>query len=300
VLLALEDGTPLRGDFVLGSIQRFDLTPIPGTLELRYRADSRVTGQLQPGSIVRAGSSKERYRIVRQDMATASAPQHGGESVEVVEAVAIPESFAGMALPLARAVVKYGKTLGEIYRACGATARVLADIPVASFGCYIGAYPSPAIAAALQQEGAAVVWSDGRGVSFKRLAELFSAEPVDRITDDSASLVRSPFLERHEIPWGFTVGSDGGAIFGRRDGAGRQPAYLPRATERQVVNLSSCLVVRRRVIGAYAGHIRAGDVVEVGGVKHVVVTAAHAATSGADGGASNQTTSLWLAQHHKG
>lgn len=294
--IALADGTPLRGDYVLRAVQRFDLTAIPTTLELTIRADASLGGRIGYDTLLLAGSSGDRYRVVKMRKTTTQLVQ-GGDPVpaEARELIALPESLIALARPQLRAVVKERKSLGEIYRTCGATARITSDIETTRFTCLIGHVATPMIAMVLQEEAAAPVWSNRSTLAFVRLADLFAGEPVERMAVDSTQAIESPFLEGQEIPWAWSTAPDGSPIIGRLDGS-RPSLYLPRTTERVLNNMTKCLVTRRRVLaGQFAGHIRAGDGIDVAGVRHVVVTAAHAWENGGDGGA-NQTTSLWLGQ----
>ena len=295
MLVALEDGTPLRGDFVLRAVQRFDLTPIPSTLEVVLRSDDTLAGRIAYGTLLLAGSSQDRYRIVKLRRATSEWTQGRDAPAQVIEATAILDGFAALAWPLQRAVVKESKSLGEVYRACGAAARITADIPAGRFTCLAGQFPTPGIAQLLQEEAAAAVWSAAGALSFIRLPDLFTGLPVDRIAADTTRVVDSPFLERQEIPWALSTAPDGAAVLGNRSEA-RGFVYLPRTGARVLNNMTRCLVVRRTLVSGFAGHIRAGDGFDVAGIRHVVATVAHSWESAVGGGSADQVTRLWLAQ----
>lgn len=293
--IALEDKTLLRGDFVLRAVQRFDLTPIPSTLELRLRADSTLAGRVADGSLILAGTSLDRYRIVKLRRAPTELVQGAGSAVEALEATAILEGFAALALPASRAVVKEGKTMGEVYRSCGATARVAADVPGWRFTCMAGDFPTVGIARLMQEEAVAPVWSARGALSFVRLPDLFGGRPAEALARDTTLSVESGFLEQHEVPWGMSTSPSGAALLGRRDVA-RGFVFLPGAPARVLDNVTRCLVVRRTLSGTFAGHLRAGDGVDVAGVRHVITTVAHTWDTGASGGGADQSSRLWLAQ----
>lgn len=295
MLVALEDGTALRGDFILRAVQRFDLTPIPSTLEVTLRADDTLGSRVSEGSLLVAGSSSDRYRVLKIQRAPSEWVQGGSRPADVLEVSAVLDGFSALAWPLARAVVKEGKSLSEVYRSCGAAARIAADIPAGRFTCFAGQFPTGAIAQLLQEEAAAPVWSAKGALSFARLTDLFTGAPVDRMAADNTRIVQSAFLERHQIPWAMSTDPAGAAVLGRRDLA-RPFVYLPRTPARVLNNMTRCLAVRRTMVGGFAGHIRAGDGIDVAGTRHVVVTAAHSWESGAGGGSSNQVTRLWLGQ----
>ena len=297
--VALEDQTPLRGDFVLRAVQRFDLTPITSTLELMVRADDSLAGRIAVGTVLLAGSSLDRYRVAKIRKATSDWVQNSSGPAEVLDITAIIDGLYGLALPLARAVVKEGKSFGEVYRSCGATARVTADIPVGRFSCMVGDFPTPGIADALQEEACVPVWKPGASIAFTRLADLFTGLPVVAIERDSTIALDSSFLEQHEIPRAISTAPDGFMVQGRND-IPRGFVYLPRTSARVLDNMTRCLVVRRVLPGQFNGGIRAGDGIDVAGVRHVVSTVAHTWENGAaTASGGDQSTRAWLAQLHK-
>ena len=293
--LALEDKTPLRGDFVLRAIQRFDLTPIPSTLELLLRADSTLRERVADGSVLLAGTSMDRYRIVQLRRAPTEYVQGEGGAVQALEVTAVLEPFAALAWPMQRAVIKDSTTLGEVYRSCGARARIASDVPVQRFACFAGQFPTEGIAQLLHEEAVVPVWSAAAALSFVRLADLFTGRAVDGLAADTTRAVQSQFRERHEVPWALSVDAAGQVLLGRRDTA-RPAVFLPRTTPRVLDNMTRCLVVRRTFVGTYAGHLRAGDGFDVAGVRHVIATVAHTWASGGSGVQAEQTSRLWLAQ----
>jgi hypothetical protein len=293
MLVTLEDGRPLRGDLVLSVTQRLDLTPIPSTVEAVLRTDSRVTGQLRDGSILKVGPGLAKYRVVKPRRTMASLPQYGGEPVEVVELTAIPEAFMGLAIPAPRAVVKVGRSLGEIYRSCGMTGRVVADVSVHRFTCFVGDIPSEHLARVLQEEATVPVWRMDGALAFMRYGELFERPAALAVEEVATAAVESPWLQRHLLPAAYSLGPSGGPVFGRR-AESRGAVFLPRVPARVLDNMGRCLVTRRTLQGALAAQIRAGDRVDVGGVPHAVVTAAHKSENGG-GGAPDQVSKLWLA-----
>jgi hypothetical protein len=295
MILAFEDQSVIRGDFVLRAVQRFDLTPIPSTLEVTLRADSTVSARVGYGAVLIAGSSQDRYSIVKRRKATSEWPRSEDGPAEVVEITAVLESLVKLCKPLSRAVIREGSSLADIYRACGAMARVSADVPVPLFACLAGDYPTPGIGQVLQEEGAVVVWKANRSLAFTRLADLFKGDPILNLAVDTSIQVDSPFLEGHEIPGAVSTAKDGSIIRGRSDEV-RGFVYLPRSSPRVLDNMTRCLVVRRILPGNFDGTIRAGDGVDIAGKRHVVVTAAHTWDTGSSGGGAEQTSRLWLGQ----
>lgn len=288
MFIAREDGTPLRGDTVLRAVQRLDLTPIPSTLEVYLRADSSF--RVAEGDILLGGAAQDRYRVIFVRANPAPMSQDGDE-VEALQAIAVLDHFHRLSYCAERAVIKERRSMGEIYRACGATAPVREDVATLRFVNFAGEVPALAIAPLLQEEAVAPVWVQGC-LSFKRYADLFKQRPVDRLATDSTQAVQSGFLERQEVPRGYSTDAAGQIVHGNREKA-RGAIFMPRTPERILRNLTRALVLDKTLPGQFAGHINAGDVIDVAGQLRVVVTAAHCVENGER---SNQTTRLWLAR----
>jgi hypothetical protein len=298
VQIILDGGQPLRGDFVVRAVQRFDLTPIPAVLELIVRADESAAGRFNPGALIQAGSTLDRYRVIKVRKAATEQNQRAEGAADAREIIAVLEPFLAVSKPLPRAVFKEGASAGECLRACGYTGRVGADITLARFGVVAGDFPTPAIAQAMQEEAAACVWRSTGLLDFVRLPDLFQGRPVDSTVADSTVAVESDFLEQHLIPWALSVSPSGAIVRGRSDPP-RAFVFLPRTGQRVLNNMTQALVVRRTLVSSFAGHIRAGDGIDIAGARHVVVTAAHVWESGNDGQTPTQATRLWLAQLHR-
>lgn len=296
--VVFEGNQQLRGDFVVRAVQRFDLTPVPSTLELVVRADETAGGRFEAGALIMAGSSLDRYRIVKVRKAPTEQAQRAEGPAQAREIIAILEPFLPLSKPLPRAVFKEGASAGECIRACGYTGRVGADIPLARFGVVAGGFPTPAIAQAMQEEASACVWRAAGLLDLVRLPDLFAGRPVDSLAADTTLAVESEFLEQHHIPWAISLDQSGAVIKGRSDPP-RGFVFLPHTGQRVLNNMTTALVVRRTLPGAYAGHIRAGDGIDIAGVRHVVVTAVHVWEQGGDGTSNTQATRLWLAQLHR-
>lgn len=297
MIIALDDGTPIRGDFVLSATQRFDCTPIPGTLELVIRSDAVALAQVRDGAVLLAGSSQDRYSIVKVMRSPGGLPQHHNQPVDVLQITAVLEAFRALALPLERAVIRYGASLGDVYRTAGATCRIDGDIPVPVFACHAGDFATPHIARVLQEEAATAFWTKRGALRIVRYADAMKEDPAAEIPDGWTQRTDSAFLERHEIPRAYSVAPDGSIVEGRI-GAARGAVFLPRTDARVLDNMTRALVIRRTADGGFAGQLRAGQTVDVAGVRHLIVTAAHQSNNGG-GGSTTQTSRLWLATVHR-
>jgi hypothetical protein len=294
VFVALDDGRALSGDQVLKVEQRFDLTAVPSTLELTVAAGNALSGRVVEGATLLAGSGPDKYVVLKVKKAFTPNAQSAGSPREVVQVIATLDAFTGLARPLPRCVVKEGRSLGEVYRSCGARARIGADIPTVKFTCFAGDFPTLGIAQLLQEEGAAPVWRDG-GLSFYRYIDLFSQKPKYSVSEDMTRVLQSAFLEGHEVPRAISTDTAGAVNVGPGN-LQRPVMYLPRMPARVLANFSRYIAVRRELSMGFEGGIRAGDVINVGEKPFVVVTVAHLWETGSGGEASSQITRMWLGE----
>jgi len=293
VILFLADGKQIRGDLIVSAVLRYDLAPIPVTLEAQIRVgEDDMERRLAEGQVITAGTG-DAFRIVKSTLVAGRAVQ-GERQMAAIRITALLDACHTAAFVRGRAIIKEGATLAAIYRAAGATLKAVdADFPVPRFCCPVGQTPTFHIARVLQEEGGAVRWRGGR-LQFVRLPDLFRQRPVLDLPDNGSDDVESGFLERHEVPWFFSLNDSGGAVFGNRDKP-RSVAYAPFKDVQRLRNMTRCLVRRKVSAIALAGGVVAGDLVNfVGADPLCVITAAHVFETGTDGGGANQYSRLWL------
>ena len=116
------------------------------------------------------------------------------------------------------------------------------------------------------------------------------------LPDNASDDVESGFLERHEVPWFYSIDPSGVIVFGNRNKQ-RQATFVPRMNVQRLRNLTRCLVKRKTVRINFNASIGAGDLINfVGGNPLCVLTAAHVYETGTDdGGGDNTYTRLWCA-----
>lgn len=296
MLLYLADGKQIRGDLIASATLRSDLSPIPMTLEADIRTgDESIEAQLAQDQLITTGAG-DAFRIVKSSKVQTTDVQ-GERMVAVMRVTALLDACHGIAFVRSRAVIREQAQLSAIYRAAGATLRAIdADFPVARFYCPVGHTPTFQIARVLQEEGGVVRWKDGR-LAFLRLPDLFKQQAVATLPHSAADDLESGFLERHEVPWCFSLDEEAGFVFGNRDKA-RTVRYAPFQNEQRLRNMSRCLIRRKMVKVPLNMTAGAGDRVDFAdGTSLAVITAAHV-WEGADanGGPGQNYTRLWLGE----
>lgn len=263
----------LPGDLVLRWVARSDLAPVPRTVEMALRLKDDIEAHFAVGKVFYTGREMLPYEVVKSHRKMANGVQ-GGDSLGVLEVTALLHSCARVSYRADHAVISRSARLGDVYRACGATARIADDFIVRSFACLAGDVPSVWLAVAMQEEGSCLVMRDGQ-LKITRLQDLFRQTPVDEIdATDTTDKIDSEFLERHEIPAFFSLDAAGGIVAGDFR-VTRQRMFMPRSDERVLNNATRVLVTRRVVPSVLAEQINAGDLLRVNGANYAVITAAH-------------------------
>lgn len=296
MILFLSNGRQIRGDLIDQAILRSDLSPIPVTLEADIRAgDDDFEARLQEGQLLKTVSGDEFY-IIKSER-TASRASLGDKELAGFRITALLNCCLSVAYVRSRAIIKENATLSAIYRAAGASVpSIQSDFPVPRFYCPIGQTPTFHIARVLQEEGGVVRWKNSK-LQFIRLQGILDGKVVRTLPETAALDVNTGFLERHEVPWFFSLDEAGGVVFGNRDKP-RSVQFSPFKNVQRLRNMTRCLIHRKTAKILYDINICAGDVIAfTGGTKYAVITAAHVFKSGStDGGATEAFTRLWLGE----
>lgn len=293
MILLQDTGDQIRGDLIITAALRYDLAPVPVTLEADFRADDSLMENLKEGRTLTTGHG-DRLRIIY------SRPVLGGtvrdEKLDsAIRIVAFLEECAPASFVRERAIIQSRKTLHAIYRACGCPLQsVSADFAVPRFVCLTGDTPTMHIARALQEAGGVVAWRDGK-LHFVRVPDLFKQQPVKQLPNSASDDVQSGFLERHEVPFFFTVDPTGAIKTGDRSKA-RSAHFAPHQNAAALHNMTHVLVRKKICKINFDASVRAGDLIDfAGGDKLTVLTACHFFASGTDrGGAQQQYSKLWM------
>jgi len=294
MILYTEDGRQIQGDMIRSAVIRSDASPVPVTLEAEIRFDEDLKRKIVEGKTISLANGDELSIVYVGNVSNRMA--QGRREMGAQKVIALINSCKLMAYVRERALIAENATLFGLYRAAGCSLKAVeSDFSVSRFVCPVGGVPSFHVARILQEEGGIVRWKNGR-LQFRRIADLFRQEPAETLADNAYEEVESEFLERHELPWFFSLNAAGEFVFGDRTKA-RSVGYSPFKTPLQLRNMSSALV-HRRVIKTGPTYSRsAGDMIRIVGYGDLaVVTAVHVFESGTDGSGSNQYSRLWLAE----
>lgn len=292
LVLAGPNQQAIPGDILLRAVLRSDLAPVPQSLEVVVRDDPDFRSYWAEGQKLLAGRDQSSFTVVKRGIDENSGLIQGPRRLGSINVIALMTSCAPIAQRMQRAVVREQASLGEIYRACGASAAINSDFTVPRFTCLVGEVPSYPVAIALQEE-AGVLSCRANKIYFRRLADMAAQKAVATLPEAANAGAHSQFLERHEIPFAYSTNDAGQIVLGRRESP-RAAVYWPRTDQRVLNNLSVALVRRRVMQAEFSPDILAGDTIQVGNTPLIVMTVAHVwDTEGKD---QTQYSKFWLGQ----
>lgn len=292
ILLAEKDNEEIRGDLIPFIVKRVDLTPIPSTLEFLVRVNEQIEPFIQQGKIIALASPEVKYRIIYTRKQGDGLSAQGNPNFTLTKVIAILEGCYQLSFLTEKAIIKENTSLGELFRAAGATMSVEADIAVDKYSCLIGEYPSYSLMRAMGRSASTIVWNGENAVKFQRVRDLFEQKPVEILHQDSTQHFQSGFIERHETPSYYSNLSDG-KINQSSATKGRRADFEMFADQQTLNNLSTYLVHQKVWTTRLTPNILAGDVIEIEEEPFVVITATHALAK-AGSGSGSQLSRFWL------
>ena len=211
-----------------------------------------------------------------------------------IQVSAYHDKTATIGFRRARAIIKEQTSLAQIYAAAGARIAVEDDISIERFACFVGQVPSFSIARLIQEEGGAIHWT-GRAMRFVRLSELAKQKPLCTVGLEAVASIESGFLERHQVPWFYSLNDAGAFVSGNTQRA-RAALYSPRKNVQVLRNMTRCLIHRHTLTSIYQPDFNAGQSIAVGSTNCPIITAAHVIETGTDGSPTNTYSKFWLGE----
>lgn len=290
--IVFDDTYVIRGDGLIESILRFDMTPMPSTVEFTVRSDNAYKDYLVDGGVFTLAEGGWQYRIVKVKRNVGFSGIQGNKQLSGVHAVAFLDTCKEVTYLSSRAVIMNSTSFGDVYRSLGCKVNIGKDLPLNDFACFAGRFASEQIAKQLHQEGAGM-WFDGNRLNFQKCREMLQRDPVMQIPYDHCEHEESGFKLRHQVPTSYTTGQEGNIKSGQREKKLNGTAYAARESQSQVNNKQEFFIRRRIATTHYNNGLQAGQVVQVEDKPHVILTAVHTFTN-SGGSTMKPCTRLWL------
>lgn len=296
MIIQLENGAYIAGSSIFSGIIRNALVPIPYTFEATIRIDESIAPFLQEGKELLVGPYRTPVTInyVRDSISTI----YQSGMVQLRHIIALHSNTIAISHVAEKAVILEKTNLSKIYKACGAKAVVEKDFVVSKFYLFVGKCPSYQIQQICHEHGGVVrLLPTSNTIEFARIYDLFNQEPKmgigDKILSDKTQ--RSEFLERHEVPSYVSCADDGSIVKGNFDKK-RNVVFVPEKSQAELNAMTDVLCNAKELPSRYAPDINSGDIIQMGGTKFVIITAAHSfrQAAGAEGAGEESCSVFWL------
>jgi len=273
---------------------RSDLAPIPETLEAEIRIDDELKQHLVQGKVILVSGNETPHRIIKVESINNNFPQ-SDRLHAYIRITSLMDSVHALSFvrKTGAAVIKNNASLGDCYRACGATNGNIKNAPsIPRFSVLAGDAPTFQVAKVIQEAGGGIRAKDGK-LEFMRLKDMIAQKPAFELSD-SGSAIDSGFLERHEVPVFYSLDPSGNLIYGNQEKA-RSARFAPNKTLGELRQMSMCLVKRKTAVTGLNMQLAAGDTVRLAdGSVLAIITVAHVFGSGTDNSGVAQYSRLWL------
>lgn len=293
MFIALEDGSLVPASDMVSATMRTDMIPVPVSLELVAQRTAKLEADLAAGKRLMLGTEAIPMVIVKSQVVKTQIIRDA-DTLGAIAVVAVLAGCESLIKPTPNAVILSGTSLAAAYRACGGRAPFGTDIPLPEFVCLKGGLPTAEIARRLQEEGAAIRYRGGKlhGV---RLPDLFSGQPVATFDQSAVQWEDNDAVLNRQVVSVVSLAVDGVTVYGDPSGV-RPVVYRGGLDSRRAKNMERVLVTRGRMLRPSNDRLQAGELIQVGDRRMVVLTAAHRIDTGALGGSSAMATKVWLAE----
>lgn len=283
-------GVMLSGSELVEATLRYDLIPVPVSLELKL-AGNENTKSLQIGDTLLILEQQTALTVIKKQVQDTDMMQ-GDNVISIVLLMAVLSGCEKLIAPTNKAILLNSTSFASAYRACGVDTAFGKDVPLTAFDCFFGKVPTFEIARRACEEACVIAYKDNH-LNAIRLKELINQEPILKL--DPMSIQYNQSLDNTLLPHFITVNSDGTTV--EESLAGNKSAnFYPNMDTRRLKNLRTVLVQKATVLRNLSPQFTAADVFLVGDEKYIILTAVHYLATGAMGEQSAMYSKFWLSQ----
>lgn len=279
---------------LISATLRFDLVPVPVTLEFTVQSTPELEKGLKEGAELFVGDVVTTLTLIKVQPPKTQLIKEG-RRVGGIACVAILSGCKRLIEASSKAVILKQTSLNSVLRACGANTSLGDDLPLPTFVCLKGSTPSIRFALYLQQEAAVIAYRKDKVSGFK-IDDLLNQEPIEKLDPSAVTWINSAALEKQKKSSYVSIDVDGTTPIGDDTTVnGRSVIQRTGLDARQLKNMEKVLIHRGTVLRPLEMKWRAGDVFSVMDKKYLILTVAHHVETGALGGASATASKIWLA-----
>lgn len=291
-IIVEKTGIALTGDELLSATVRYDLVPVPVTLEFKMLG-SETAKSLDIGDGLMILDNETPLTIIKKQVEETDLMQ-GERLLSIVSFVAVLTSCENLIQASNRAILLDATSMASAYRACGVNIAFNKDVPLVEFEVFFGKTPSFEIARRCCEEACVICYKNNR-LNAVRLSELALAEPKAQINPNMVQYHNNDALQEVLNTQYISINADGSTIEDSLHGA-KTTNFYPNMDTRRLKNLRTVLVLKATLMRHLSPQFVAGDTFAINGENYVILTAAHHFATGALGGEPSAFSKFWLSQ----
>ncbi|WP_417212045.1 hypothetical protein [Acinetobacter venetianus] len=291
-ILIENSGYIIPHNVLLDSVWRYDLIPVPLTLEFKIRVNDD-TKSLQEGDVILITDDEIPLTIVKKHKTDPDITQDGN-FIEIASFTAFLSGCEKLIEPAKQAALLDSPNMSDAYRACGVKIPFGSDIPLLQFHAFFGKTPSYEVAKRCCEEAAVVLYKNKK-LHVKRLNDLKTQNSILDVNGRSVEWESNPQLEKNIVKNYITVNEDGTTIEESLSGT-QSASFYAGMDSRRLKNLRTVLIRKGSFMRQLSPQIVAGDVISVDQVPYIILTAAHRYQPGTGSGAGVMASRFWIAQ----
>lgn len=284
-------------DKLISATLRTDLIPIPLLLEFSVMLDDELEKYIVNGGVLLVGGDLHRVTIIKVAYLRQQIVKDD-KLLKAAACVAVLSGCESLMNPTTKAIILESCSMATVYRASGCKVSFGTDIPLIEFIALYGAFPTHEIAKSCLEE-AAVICYQNKKLNAYRLRELFNTTPRLLFDASEVQWVNNPKAEQLQVSELVSLNDDGSTIESTNSSRSLNASYYPRSDARRLKNMQTVLLTRGVITRQLSMDIQAGDLVQVGDQKLIILTAAHNMDTGCMGGQSLSVSKFWLAGLNK-
>ena len=290
----LPDGQILSMADILSIRLNFDLIPIATFVEFTVQSKGDKDDLFAEGKEFLIADIDKKFKIIQSKPLKTQTIKNGNR-IGAIACLAVLSGCESLVKRTSKAIYLDGTSFNASLKALGVKVSLGDNVPLSKFICLKGSMPTERLALYLQLEASVMCFINGR-LSVKKVDSFFKQDVKMKLDPSAVSWVNSEILEKLQKCSFVSTDEDGTTIIGDTDVTPNQKiVQMANLTARELRNLEKVLITRGTIYRPMNIDLRAGDLLEIGQNKYVILTAAHVFNSGALGGASSTTTKLWIA-----
>ncbi len=284
---------PILANDIIHAVLRTDLVAVPSSFEFAVRVTADTQQHLKLNSRLYVADLTTEYVVIKLS-ALHSDTLKDGQPIGGIAGVAIPVGCEPLITASNKAVILRNTSFNSVYRALGAKIALgSVDVPLPYFVCFKGVLPTERLAHAMQSEACVFCLRNNKVWAIK-IDELFKQEVKYIFESTSLQRVHSQALIDNQKVSVLSVDKDGSTVLGDDTFKNQQIIQRGQIDSRQIKNMSKVLMIQGTILRPLMFELQAGDLVQIGDEKMVIITSAHVFKGDGFGQGTTMMSKFWV------